>query len=36
VDEKYLIPFVITFGYPAENPEQRGRKPLKELVLARL
>jgi len=31
----YEIPFVITVGYPAENPKQRKKKELNELILGK-
>lgn len=35
IAEKYIVPFAITFGYPAESPSRRERKPLHELILGR-
>ncbi len=33
IPESYIIPFVLPIGYPNENPPQKPRKELKEIVL---
>jgi len=33
IPKHYIIPFVISVGYPAEDPEQKPRKDLGEIVL---
>lgn len=32
IPKNYVVPFVITLGYPAESPEARPRKSLKEIL----
>jgi len=32
IPEEYIIPFVLPIGYPAENPNPRSRKSLKEII----
>ena len=32
LENKYYIPFVLTLGYPDENPEVRPRKDLNEII----
>lgn len=36
IPKNYVLPFVITLGYPAEKPEFKPRKNLKELVIKSL
>lgn len=33
IPKEWVLPFVITLGYPAESPKQRPRKDLNELIL---
>jgi nitroreductase len=33
ISKEWILPFVITLGYPAESPKQRPRKDLNELIL---
>ena len=32
IPEKFILPYVITLGYPAEDPDRRAKKDLKEIV----
>ncbi|MBU2028618.1 nitroreductase family protein [Patescibacteria group bacterium] len=36
INSKYVVPFVITLGYPAEKPKAKPRKSLKEILLGGL
>jgi len=33
IPKNYIIPFVISVGYPAENPNPKTRKDLEEIIL---
>jgi nitroreductase len=36
INRKYVVPFVITLGYPAEKPKARSRKKIKDILLGEL
>jgi len=34
IPKDYIIPYIITLGYPAEEPYKRPRKKLEEIIIS--
>jgi nitroreductase len=36
IPKEYIVPYVITIGYPAEKPKQRSRKGIEDVIINKI